>query len=59
MKTIIITQDPITGERAAFETEWFDESRWNPDSMIAAILPYKHLVTFDGETWVDIEIGNI
>lgn len=55
MEYIIITQDTITGERGAFETDWFDEEKWNPDCMIAVIMKYKRMITFDGETWDDIE----
>lgn len=55
MKAIIIHQDQETGEKSAFETDYFDaENHWN-DCLIAAILPYKGIVTFDGETWQDIE----
>lgn len=56
MKAIIIIQDPETGDKSAFETDYFDaENHWNAECMIAAILPYKGIVTFDGETWQDLE----
>lgn len=40
MKAIIIIQDPQTGEKSAFETDYFDaENHWNAECMIATILP--------------------
>jgi len=56
MTYIIITSDPITHQKGAFETEWFDpENHWNPECMIAVIRPYPGLISFDGFTWQEIE----
>lgn len=56
MTYLVITQDPVTGQKGAFETEWFNpENNWNPESMIAVIQPRRGLISFDGETWEDIE----
>lgn len=56
MKYLVIATDPITGERSAFYTDWFQaENHFNPDSEMVVIDQIHHLVTFDGETWQDIE----
>lgn len=56
MKYLVITQDPCTGERSAFYTNWFDaENNFNPEYNMIVIDRTRHLVTFDGETWQDIE----
>lgn len=56
MKYLIITQDPCTDERSAFYTNWFDaENNFNPEYNMIVIDRTRHLVTFDGETWQDIE----
>lgn len=53
---IIIKNHPESGERMAFYTDWFDaENHFNPDVGMIAIDLTQHLVTFDGETWQDIE----
>lgn len=52
---IVITKDPHTGEQSAFETRWFDESKFNPDFDMIVIDCNRNLITFDGETWEDIE----
>jgi len=56
MKYLVITQDPCTGERSAFYTNWFDvENNYNPDFNMIVIDRTRHLITFDGEKWQDIE----
>lgn len=56
MKYLIICKDPATGERSAFYTDWFDaENHFNPDYEMVVVDRTRHMVTFDGETWQDIE----
>lgn len=59
MKFIVIWQNPITGERGAFETNYFDNEKFNPDLEMTVIDKTAHLVTFDGEVWQDIEKDNL
>ncbi|ERI81455.1 hypothetical protein HMPREF1981_03219 [Bacteroides pyogenes F0041] len=56
MKYIVISKDPCTGEQSAFYTNWFDaENNFNPEYNMIVIDRTRHLVTFDGETWQDID----
>ena len=56
MKYLVITKDPYTGEQSAFYTNWFDtENHYNPDFNMIVVDRTQHLITFDGETWQDIE----
>ena len=56
MKYIVITTDPMTGEKSAITTNWFDyENNYNPDYNMIVIGKTRGLITFDGETWQDIE----
>ncbi|MCM1165172.1 MAG: hypothetical protein NC401_04065 [Ruminococcus sp.] len=56
MKYLVIATEPTTGERVAFYTDWFDaDNHFNGDADMVAIDLIHHLVTFDGETWQDIE----
>lgn len=56
MKYLVIATDPTTGEKSAFYTDWFQsENHFNPDCNMVVIDQTQHLVTFDGETWQDIE----
>lgn len=56
MKYLIIITNPNTGEKSAFYTNWFQsENHFNPDFAMVVIDLTQHLITFDGETWQDIE----
>lgn len=56
MKYLIIATDPLTGGKTAFYTDWFQaENHFNPEAGMVVIDLTQHLVTFDGETWQDIE----
>lgn len=56
MKYLVIIIDPATGEKSAFYTDWFQaENHFNPEVGMVVIDQTQHLVTFDGETWQDIE----
>lgn len=54
MKYLIIYTDPTTGEQVAFFTDWYQcENHYQPGMIV--IDRTQHLVTFDGETWQDID----
>ncbi|MBR8720182.1 hypothetical protein IX307_001394 [Bacteroides pyogenes] len=55
MKYIVISKDPCTGEQSAFYTNWFDSEKFNPEYEMVVIDRTRHLVTFDGEMWQDID----
>lgn len=55
MKYLVIMQDPCTGEKSAFYTNWYDAEKFNPDMNMIVIDRTQRLITFDGETWQDIE----
>lgn len=53
---MVIANDPMTGNKVAFYTDWFDpENHFNPDVEMVVIDRIHDRVTFDGETWQDIE----
>lgn len=54
MKYLIIYTDPTTGEQSAFFTNWYQyENNWQPGMIV--VDRTRQLITFDGETWQDIE----
>lgn len=56
MKYLVIATNPITGEQEAFYTNWFDaEKHFNPAAEMVVVDLTSHLVTFDGNTWQDVE----
>lgn len=56
MKYLIIYTRPETGKREAFYTNWFTpENNFNADCDMIVVDRTRSLVTFDGETWQDIE----
>lgn len=60
MKYLVIATDPLTGEKSAFYTDWFQaENHFNPDAGMVVIDLTHHLVTFDGDSWQDIEIDHL
>lgn len=60
MKYLVTTTDPLTGEKSAFYTDWFQaDNHFNPDVGMVVFDLMNHLVTFDGETWQDIEIDHL
>ena len=54
-KYLVTWQDVATGESGAFYTSWFDSEKYNPDLQMVIIDRVRDLVSFDGETWQDIE----
>ena len=54
MKYLIIYTSPDTGEHSAFLSHWYEyENHWTPGMIV--IDNTQRLITFDGETWRDIE----
>ncbi len=54
MKYLIIYTDPTTGEQGAFFTHWYQyENHYQPGMVV--VDRTQGLITFDGETWQDIE----
>lgn len=54
MKYLVIYTDQTTGEQGAFFTHWFQaENHYQPGMIV--IDRTSRLITFDGETWQDIE----
>lgn len=53
---IVLTKDPNTGKKEAFETEWYEyENHYNPDYEMIVIDLSEHRVSFDGKHWDEIE----
>lgn len=59
MKYLVIITNPVTGERSAFYTNWYDVEMFNPEMDMIVIDRTRHLITFDGDTWQDIEEDNL
>ncbi len=58
MRYLIIYNDPNTGEQRAFTTQWYQYENHHVDGMIV-INTVQRLITFDGQTWQDIEQDNL
>lgn len=54
-KYLVTWRNGATGESGAFYTSWFDSGKYNPDLEMVIIDRVRDLVSFDGETWQDIE----
>lgn len=60
MKYLVIVTDPHTGEKQTFYTDWFTaENNFNPDCGMIVIDLVRNLVTYDGETWNEIEFDHL
>lgn len=56
MRYYVICEDPITGKRSAFATDWYDyENLYNPEYKMIILDWEKDLISFDGKTWEEIE----
>jgi surfactin synthase thioesterase subunit len=55
MKYLVITTDPHTGAKSAFYTNWYDSEMYNPDYNMIVVDRTQRIITFDGDTWQDIE----
>lgn len=58
MKYLIIVQDQVTGNPTAFYTNWYQYENHYVHGMIV-VDRTQHLITYDGETWDDIEEDNL
>ena len=46
----------VAKDQTAFYTTWFEkEKHWNPDTIYCVVDIAKDQITFDGETWKEIE----
>lgn len=45
----------LSGEQGAFYTRFFEASKFEPNLEMVIVDTIKHLVSFDGEMWQDIE----
>jgi len=54
-KYLVTWNNRATGEKGAFYTSWFDAEKFNPDLEMVVIDRVRDIVSFDGETWQDIE----
>ena len=52
MKYLVIYDSPIVG-KTAFFTNYYQESNYQPGMIV--IDRVQKLITYDGETWADIE----
>lgn len=59
MKYLVIIINPVTGEKSAFCTNWYDAEKFNPEMDMIVIDQTRRLITFDGDTWQDIEKDNL
>ena len=59
MKYLVIVINPVTGEKSAFYTNWYDVEKFNPEMDMIVIDRTRRLITFDGNTWQDIEEDNL
>ena len=51
MRYVVICKD-----QTAFATDWFEkENCWNPDTIHSVVDNDTDRITFDGESWHDIE----
>lgn len=55
MKYLVVAKNPVTGERMAFKTNWFDAEKYNPDFDMVVVDLMHSLISFDGDTWTEID----
>lgn len=51
MRYIVITENPMTGERTTVETKDFESLRIDQSQIVAIVDKSDQQVTYDGETW--------
>ena len=51
MRFIVITENPLTGERTTVETKDYEALRIDPAEIVAIVDKSTQQVTYDGETW--------
>ena len=55
MRFIVITENPLAGERTTVETKDYESLRIDPAEIVAIGDKATQQVTYDGETWNEIE----
>lgn len=55
MRYIVITENPMTGERTTVETKDFESLRIDQSQIVAIVDKSDPQVTYDGETWCSYE----
>ena len=55
MRFIVITENPLTGERTTVETKDYEALRIDRAEIVAIVDMTAQQVTYDGETWNDFE----
>ena len=55
MRFIVITENPLTGERTTVETKDYETLRIDPAEIVAIVDKSTQQVTYDGETWNEFE----
>lgn len=54
MRFIVITENPLNGERTTVETKDYEALRIDPAGIVAIVDKTAQRVTYDGETWKDV-----
>ena len=55
MRYIVITENPMTGERTTVETKDYEALRTDRAEIVAIVDKNTQQVSYDGETWNDFE----
>lgn len=55
MRYIVITENPMTGERTTVETKDYEALRIDHAEIVAIVDKTTQQVTYDGETWNNFE----
>ena len=55
MRYIVITENPMTGERTTVETKDFESLRIDKSQIVAIVDKSDRQVTYDCETWCSYE----
>lgn len=55
MRYIVITENPMTGERTTVETKDYEALRIDRAEIVAIVDKTAQQVTYDGEMWNDFE----
>ena len=55
MRFIVITENPLTGERTTVETKDYEALRIDPAEIVAIVDKNTQQVSYDGETWNEFE----
>ena len=55
MRFIVITENPMTGERTTVETKDYEALRIDPAEIVAIVDKNTQQVSYDGETWNEFE----